>query len=170
MQRLLTICLVLILAFGVKLLAPQAQEHAPDRLIGQVIHVGDGDSITLLDQQQQRHRIRLGEIDAPEIGQAFGQAAKRALHQLVHQQQVEVALLDTDQYGRIVGTVYLDDLDVNAYMLSQGMAWVYRQHLRRPELIALEQEAQAQKRGLWQQPENQRIAPWIYRQNNRRAE
>jgi len=166
MKRLLALFFIIaVVAF--KPLTLQAQEKPLEQLSGLVVHVSDGDSITLLDAQKQLHRIRLGEIDAPELGQAYGQAAKRKLRQLIGQQQVRVNLLDIDQYGRIVGTVYFNDQDVNAYMLEQGMAWVYHRYLRRPELIKLEHEAREHKRGLWQQPEHQRLAPWTWRQQQR---
>lgn len=163
MQRLFALFfIIIIIAF--KPLTLLAQEKPLEQLSGLVVHVGDGDSITLLDAHKQRHRIRLAEIDAPELGQAYGQASRRALNELIGQQQVRIHLLDTDQYGRIVGVVYFNDQDINVYMLVQGMAWVYHRYLRRPELLQIEQEAREQKRGLWQQPEHQRIAPWTWRQ------
>ncbi|MDP1541405.1 MAG: thermonuclease family protein [Moraxellaceae bacterium] len=164
MKCLLTLLLITMIN------AAQAQELSSEPLVGLVVHVGDGDSITLLDAQQQRHRIRLGEIDAPELGQAYGQAAKRTLRQIIAQQHVRIHLLDIDQYGRIVGIVYLNDQDVNAYMLEQGMAWIYHRYLRRPELKKIEQEAREQKRGLWQQPEHLRVAPWTWRQQHRKRQ
>lgn len=165
--------LILLLVIGLTTFQthnPQAQASSADQLTGLVIHVGDGDSITLLDEQHRRHQIRLAEIDAPELGQAYGQASRRMLKELIGQQQVRIHLLDTDQYGRIVGIVYFNDQDINAYMLAQGMAWVYHRYLRRPELQQIEQEAREQKRGLWQQPEHQRIAPWTWRQQQRQQQ
>jgi len=162
MRRTLIFLLVVV-----GLITLQVQASLTHQLTGLVIYVGDGDSITLLDEQQQRHRIRLAEIDAPELGQAYGQASRRALKNLISQQQVRIHLLDTDQYGRIVGIVYFNDQDVSAYMLAQGMAWAYPRFLRRHELQQIEQEARKYRRGLWQQPEHQRIAPWTWRQQKR---
>ena len=44
-----------------------------ERWVGKVVGVADGDTVTVLDAQQRRHRIRLLGIDAPEQNQAFGQ-------------------------------------------------------------------------------------------------
>lgn len=162
MRRTLILLLVVV-----GLITVQVQAALTNQLTGLVIHVGDGDSLTLLDEHQQRHRIRLAEIDAPELGQAYGQASKRALKNLINQQQVRIDLLETDQYGRIIGIVYFNDQDVSAYMLAQGMAWVYPRYLRRPKLQRIEQKARKYRRGLWQQPEHQRIAPWTWRQQKR---
>ncbi len=41
-----------------------------DTLTGKVVKVADGDSITVLDNTNTQHRIRLQGIDAPETGQA----------------------------------------------------------------------------------------------------
>jgi endonuclease YncB( thermonuclease family) len=60
-----------------------------DPLVGGVVRVTDGDTITvLLDQQQIK--IRLSAIDAPERGQDFGQKSKEALADLVFGKEVRV--------------------------------------------------------------------------------
>jgi endonuclease YncB( thermonuclease family) len=35
-----------------------------------------------------------------------------------------VAETGRDRYGRVIGTVYLGNVDVNAQMVREGMAWV----------------------------------------------
>ncbi len=45
-----------------------------DTLTGKVVKVADGDSITVLDNTNTQHRIRLQGIDAPERKHAFGNA------------------------------------------------------------------------------------------------
>ena len=51
---------------------------------GKVVAVADGDTITVLDATNTKHKIRLQGIDAPEKAQAFGQKSKQSLHQMVH--------------------------------------------------------------------------------------
>ena len=70
---------------------------------------------------------------------------------------------DTDRYGRTVGRVFVGATDVNAEMIRQGAAWVYRQYLKDQSLLALEQQAKAAKRGLWGLPETERCPPWDWR-------
>ena len=70
---------------------------------------------------------------------------------------------DTDRYGRTVGRVYVDSLDINAALVKRGAAWVYRQYSRDPGLLVLEQQAKAAKRGLWALPPAQQIPPWDWR-------
>jgi len=50
-----------------------------DSLLGKVINVADGDTITVLDDTNTQHKIRLSGIDAPEKRQAFGNISIRAL-------------------------------------------------------------------------------------------
>ncbi len=50
-----------------------------DILTGRVVGVADGDTITVLDADDQQHKIRLGGIDAPEKAQPFGQRAKERM-------------------------------------------------------------------------------------------
>ena len=50
-----------------------------DTLLGKVINVADGDTITILDDTNTPHKIRLTGIDAPEKRQAFGNVSKESL-------------------------------------------------------------------------------------------
>ena len=46
-------------------------------LQGKVIHVADGDTITILTPQKKQVKIRLAAIDCPESGQAYGKKRLR---------------------------------------------------------------------------------------------
>jgi len=133
---------------------------------GRVVAVQDGDSLTLLvpdGASYQQVKVRLGEIDTPESRQPYGQRAKQALSDLAFGQQARVVVQDTDRYGRKVSRVYVGAVDVNAEMIRQGAAWVYRQYLKDQSLLTLEAEAKAAKRGLWGLPETERCPPWDWR-------
>ena len=121
-----------------------------DALQGRVVKVADGDTITILDSSNTQHKIRLQGIDAPEKGQAFGKASGKFLAGLVAGREVRIAFSKRDQYNRILGTVYLDDRDINLEMLKAGFAWHYKQYDSTPAYAKAEAEARAAKRGLWQ--------------------
>ena len=93
---------------------------------GRVVGISDGDTLTLLTPEKQQIRVRLGEIDTPESRQPYGTRARQALSDLAFGKEARVVVQDTDRYGRTVGRVYVGDLDVNADMVKQGAAWVYR--------------------------------------------
>ena len=86
--------------------------HA-DTLLGKVINVADGDTITILDGTNTQHKIRLAGIDAPEKRQAFGNISKQSLAEMVAGQSVAVDWVKVDRYGRKVGKVLLGGLDCN---------------------------------------------------------
>ena len=93
---------------------------------GRVVGISDGDTLTLLTPEKQQIRVRLGEIDTPESRQPYGTRARQALSNLAFGKEARVVVQDTDRYGRTVGRVYVGGLDVNAEMVKQGAAWVYR--------------------------------------------
>jgi micrococcal nuclease len=65
-------------------------------LTGVVVSVHDGDIHTLLDDVKVQHKIRLAQIDAPELGQEWGRAAKKALSDLVYHRNVSVVVETKD--------------------------------------------------------------------------
>ena len=119
-------------------------------LVGRVVKVSDGDTITILDSSKTQHKIRLHGIDAPEKKQAFGTASRKFLAGLVANREVRVAWSKRDRYQRILGTVFVDGKDVNLEMLKVGMAWHYKKYDSTPAYAQAQSEARAAKRGLWQ--------------------
>jgi len=135
--------------------------------MGRVVGVHDGDTITILDAGKRQIKVRLAEIDTPESRQPYGSRAKQELSRLVFGKTVTVKAQDTDRYGRTVGRVYADGLDVNAEMVRRGAAWVYRQYVKDQSLYTLENQARQDKAGLWGLPEAEQVPPWEWRHARR---
>jgi len=74
-------------------------------LVGRVVGVHDGDTITVLDASKTQNKILLSDIDAPELKQAFGTKSKQSFSDLVYNTQVTVEWTKRDKYDRIVGKV-----------------------------------------------------------------
>lgn len=136
---------------------------------GKVVGVTDGDTLTLLTDGKEQIKVRLAEIDTPESRQPYGSRAKQALSDLAFGKQARLAATEKDRYGRTVARVYVGIVDVNAELVRQGAAWVYRQYAHDPALFALENEARQMKRGLWTLPEAERIPPWEWRHGGQTA-
>ena len=136
-----------------------------DTLEGNVVKIADGDTLTLLTSINEQIKIRLAGIDTPEKKQPFGNKAKQALANLAFQKQALVEVETKDRYGRTVGVVFVDGLNVNAELVKQGMAWVYRKYTGDKRLYALESEAKQAKRGLWL--DENPIPPWEWRRGRR---
>ena len=116
-------------------------------LKGRVIRVLDGDTIEVLQVNNERTRIRLNGIDAPEKKQDFGQRSRQFLNDQIALQVVTIHGDETDRYGRVLGTVWLNGRDINAEQIRHGMAWAYRYHgiASNAEYEALEKEARLHK-------------------------
>ena len=153
-------------------------------IYGRVIGVSDGDTISVLDDQRQVHKIRLAGIDAPEKAQPFGQRSKAGMSATVFNREVEVIGSKRDRYGRIVAKVLVAETecaaadcpksrDAGLLQVQAGLAWWYRAYAReqRPEdrvrYEAAETGARQQRMGLWQDKDP--TPPWDWRRQPRQA-
>ena len=91
-------------------------------LLGKVINVADGDTITVLDDTNTQHKIRPTGIDAPEKRQAFGNVSKQSLVDMVARQSAAVEWVKADKYGRKLGKVLPVGLDCNLKQVKRGLA------------------------------------------------
>lgn len=136
-----------------------------ETLQGKVIHITDGDTLTMLTQLNKKVKIRLEGIDAPEKAQPFGNKAKQSLANLTFQKQVSVQTMNTDKYGHTAGIVMSNNVNVNAKQVRLGMAWVYPKSINHKKLLKLETNAKQAKRGLW--ASDRPIEPWLWRKGKR---
>jgi endonuclease YncB( thermonuclease family) len=154
-------------AIGVALLLACAGGAAADEetvLRGPVTRVKDGDSFVLLSRGQPVE-VRIAEIDAPELAQPYGDAARRALERRISRRDVRVVVRTTDAYGRSVGRLLVGDTDIGRELVREGAAWVSRRYGEDLELYDLESEARRARRGLWATAEADRTPPWQWRQS-----
>lgn len=145
--------------------------------------VVDGDSVEaqyggLLGMMRRRpFPVRLYAIDAPELAQPNGAAARAHLQSLVGGGgSLRIEVMDTDRYGRRVALLYRGRgrrgrrNSVNAQMVQAGMAyWYGRYGGQELGLDRAEAEARRQRRGVWRRGgKGQR--PWDYRSDRRNRE
>lgn len=96
-----------------------------------VVSVPDGDSIQLSDGR----RVRLLGIDAPEKGRCLSEEARKELRGFVLRKHVRLKDTVTDDYGRVLAIVIIEDVPtwiaylrgktdplVNRVMLAKGLA------------------------------------------------
>jgi len=94
---------------------------------GVVTRVVDGDTFYVSGLPE---RVRLADVNAPELSTAEGQGAKAALEVLTLGRRVCLDIDDlykTDRYGRFVAVAYLDYnethwLNVNQWLVERGYA------------------------------------------------
>ena len=97
-------------------------------LHGKVVGIADGDTATVLDAEKHQHKIRLAGIDAPDKAQAFGQASKMSLSDMIFGREVVVTWGKPDRYGRIIGKISANQTDVCLEQVRRGMAWHNKQY------------------------------------------
>ena len=127
-----------------------------------MVGVVDGDLVTCIDDAGGQHKVRLAEIDAPDMGQDYGKAAREKLADLVFGKTVQVVDQGKDRSGRWIARLYVDGLDVNRELVAQGAAWHYAAASSDPSLDDLQRQAQSRQLGLWAQPDS--VPPWQWRQ------
>jgi endonuclease YncB( thermonuclease family) len=128
---------------------------SPARAGGEIVGVAsviDADTIEIHGQ-----RIRLHGIDAPEGGQTCldaagqrwrcGQRSALALQDLIGRRTVSCDERDVDRYARIVGRCLVGEVDINGWLVTQGLALAYRRYSH--DYVAAEDEARAAGRGMW---------------------
>ncbi|NQW57542.1 MAG: thermonuclease family protein [Polynucleobacter sp.] len=135
-------------------------------ILGTVIAVHDGDTITLRTESNKK-KIRLAGIDAPELKQPYGVESRSLLREAVLDKSVLVETSRIDKYGRAIGKVILDGQDINLKQIQSGGAWVYRAYLKelskedRAAYLEAEAESKTNAVGLWK--DSNPVEPWIWR-------
>ena len=115
--------------------------------------ISDGDTLWVEPEAGGAPRkLRLLGVDAPELCQSGGVAAREALRALVMQRRLRVQVQYLDDYGRGLARIEVGGQDVAEALVSQGWAWSSRwRHSLGPYAV---QEAQARqaKLGVFAQP------------------
>lgn len=110
----------------------------------------DGDTVLLVRPgQTEPVKLRIEGVDAPESCQPGGMASRDALIRLALRKEVQVTDLGQDSYGRQVGRLSVQGVDLGAEMVGSGMAWAYHFRTGRGPYAALQRVAQKEKRGLF---------------------
>ncbi len=143
--RRLVLCLAALTCIATR---AQTLESRDDHVYpARVSRVFDGDTLWVKPLAGGRYRkLRLDGIDAPEICQVGGEAARDALAARVLDQVVQVRVRSHDDYGRGLARISHRSEDVGGWLVARGMAWSYRWG-RSPGPYARQEDA-ARKAGL----------------------
>ena len=124
-----------------------------------VTRVYDGDTVKAVGHDIEI-KIRLVGIDAPETskkkrdpGQPYSTQATKYLAGLVLNKIVDVKGYGIDRYGRVLGVIRSDGINVNFEMVKSGLAEVYQGDPPRGFDVKPYKEAESNareaKRGMW---------------------
>ena len=94
-----------------------------------ILRVIDGDTVSAKSRGTEI-KIRLSEIDAPEMGQPFGTNSKKCLSELIRENSgLKFKSDGQDGYGRSLGWLMADQINLNYEMVKRGCAWVYDRYV-----------------------------------------
>lgn len=143
---------LIIFVLSVKLITLLQHAFALETPLNQKVQVIDGDTI-----KQGRNRIRLYAIDAPELKQKCednngkewncGKVARMTLYQIILGKKVICKIRGMDFYNRKIGICYADGMDINEYMIKEGMAISYDKYSKIYK--SAEEFARQNKKGIW---------------------
>ena len=149
-----------------------------------VVRVSDGDTMTVIDDNENKISVRFACMDAPEVPHTnaekqskksadrnqfqWGVKAQLRVQELVTQggDRVSLIVTDSDRYGRQVSEVRLPDGTlIQEVLIREGLAQVYQQYLKNCPSAAILQQAEAEakqaRHGVW--GDSKYVAPWEYR-------
>lgn len=120
---------------------------------GTVTSVVDGDSLWLTPAGGGRAiEVRLAGIDAPEICQDGGAEARAFLAGLALKKPARLlpgrSGTARDAYGRTLGTLIVEGVEVNRRLVEEGQAWSLRVRWDQGPYVAQERMARALNRGV----------------------
>ena len=129
-----------------------------------IVRVIDGDTV-LAESRGTEIKIRLSEIDAPEMGQPFGTNSKKCLSELIRENSgLKFKSDGQDGYGRSLGWLMADQINLNYEMVKRGCAWVYDRYVVDKTIYSFQNGARLKKLGLWRSQNP--VKPWIWRRSN----
>ena len=137
-----------------------------DPINGKVIKIKDGDTIVILDSNNDQYTIRVADIDCPEKAQPFGTKAKQFTSCEVFGKQVTIDKKNLDKYGRIVGYVMYEGKNLSIELLKVGFAWHYKYYSKDQNMANIETNAKQNRAGLW--IDNNPINPYDWRKGKRK--
>jgi micrococcal nuclease len=153
-QPLGILALSLVLLFCAAGPAAARKTRGQATVQGVVIYVIDGDTVEFKPTASSSAtssapvRVRLRQIDAPEICQVGGEEAKRFLSELALNQAATLISFAQDRYGRVVGSLTVNGVNLSTRMVEEGHAHSEVGRNGRGPLIQQERMAKALGRGL----------------------
>lgn len=123
-----------------------------------VIRLVDGDTFTVLTEGKYE-TVRMIGINAPEftkVKECYGKESTDKLKELIDGKEVKLEAdptqADKDKYGRLLRYVFLNDSNINLYLIAEGYAKEYtysKAYKYQDEFKKAQTKAVASKKGMW---------------------
>src|SRR5205085_2732416 len=142
------------------LLWVSGESIAQSEIAGKVVNVIDGNTLEVKGSDNQTQRLVLAGIDSPELGQEYGDKAKKFLEKMMMDEDVQVQITGKDRWGNYIAIVMRGRTDPRIELLEEGLAWTSEKNPN-PEFESIRLKALEKGRGLWK--EQNPTPPWTYR-------
>jgi micrococcal nuclease len=101
-----------------------------------IVHVYDGDTVHAVFKHPgtskiYKYKIRLAHIDTPELNSKNSKevvkalAAKKVVEEKILNKIVYLEIDGEDKYGRLLGNIFIDGLNLNEYLVNKKHAYKY---------------------------------------------
>ncbi len=112
-----------------------------------VIRIIDGDTIEL----QNFGKVRLLGINTPEKNMLNYELGLNYLEKTILNKTIQLDSSNTDKYGRKLGYIFFDDVNINEELVSKGYAhtYYYDKDKYYNSLMKAEEKARTQNLGIW---------------------
>lgn len=132
---------------------------------GKVTKIIDGDTFHLVNDKNKFYKIRIADIDAPELKQFLGKKAKDVVSKKILGKKVKIIIKSNDKYGRIVGFVIYNNKNLGEELLREGIVWKWY-FSKNYKYKKIENIARNKKIGIWKY--KNLINPYFWRKNNKK--
>lgn len=131
-----------------------------------VVGVPHGSMVTVMTLTEHReiYDVVLAQIEAPDVGQPYGDVSKEVLGRKVFGTEGEVLVL-AQEGSRWMGQLIIGGGDINLFMVLNGLAWADGS-ASDPRYADAMADARAAKRGLWAADEVP-VPPWQFRKRQK---
>ena len=152
--------LIVALVTGIGLLSSWAA--AATDFSARVVTVHEGDRL-LIYHAGKNETVYLQDIDCPELKQPHGRRAKHVTQAYVGGREVLVRNLQRDKHGRATVEIILPNgRNLGHELLKEGLAWWRKFDSKDRSLGEIETLVQAERKGLWADPNP--VPPWKWTQ------
>jgi len=144
--------MILILMTAIGLAVPSAKPSADAPESARVVAVYDGDTFTLSTGQ----KVRLRGVNTPELRpkEAFGLEARDAAAAVMLNKKARLyyGAVKMDGYGRLIGSLQVDNVDIAEHLLENGLGHVFLippDDIESNRLLKAQARAKQSRRGIW---------------------
>lgn len=72
-----------------------------------------------------KQKVRFARIDTPELSTEEGKIVKSIVEEMISGKSIIIRTEKQDKYGRWLGTIFINDIELNQWLLDNNYAKIY---------------------------------------------